>query len=437
MSGLSFESMPPLLIPLRFFLTAPLFGIAASLLFLIDAQTMFNSRWSGEILAFTHLLTLGFILMTMTGALFQFIPVITGYSIPQSKKITPVIFLSLTIGIIFLVVGFLYSKDIFFQLSLLFLSIAFGVFSLSLSYLLLTLRSDKEAIFVLRLADGALFITVGLGLFMTFAYAFEPFAISFRLYTNMHLIWALLGWTILLIMAVSSQVIPMFHVTPSFPSKYLRSLSIVLMLGLVFLSITSLTVSSDFLQMSAELVISFCVLIFSLYTLYMINKRKRKVKDMTINFWRIALVMPVISLFLYWFNDLILTLPLTKLEILLGIVFIFGFVISSIMGMIQKMVPFIIYLHLQRLTMSYMKTQPEKMGLLPNMQSLISVKHQEIQFYLHFCTLVLLIVSLFINEWSIAAALFMLSDFSWLAYNLFYSAAKYNGISKLIKTETN
>ncbi|MFK5894441.1 MAG: hypothetical protein QM504_14570 [Pseudomonadota bacterium] len=433
MSGLSFESMPPLFIPLRFFLTAPVFGILASILLLIYADTMFNSRWSGEILALTHLFTLGFMLMSMTGALFQFIPVITGYSIPESKKITPIIYFSLIIGTLFLVVGFLYSSALFFQLSLLFLSIGFGVFTLALSYLLITLNSEKEAVFILRLVDIALFITLALGLFMIFAYAFEQFAISFRQYTNLHLMWGLLGWTILLIMAVSSQVIPMFHVTPPFPAKYLKSLSSALILSLIFLSIIFLAGISDLVQMIAELVVSFGVLIFSFYTLYMVTKRKRKVKDITINFWRMALVMPIVAVFLYWFNDLTLKLPSTQLEILLAILFIFGLAISSIMGMVQKMVPFIIYIHLQRLTMSYMKTQPEKMGLLPNMQNLISVKNQEIQFYLHLVTLLLLVLSLFINGWAIIAALLMLLDFSWLSYNLFYSAKQYQDISKRIK----
>ena len=91
MSGLSFASMPPLFIPLRFFLVAPWFGILASLLLLFYGESIITSRWTVETLAFTHLITLGFMLMSMMGALFQFIPVITGYSIPGSKKITPII----------------------------------------------------------------------------------------------------------------------------------------------------------------------------------------------------------------------------------------------------------------------------------------------------------------------------------------------------------
>lgn len=430
MSGLSFASMPPLFVPLRFFLTAPWFGVLASLLLLFYGEAMLNSRWSVETLAFTHLITLGFMLMNMIGALFQFIPVITGYSIPGSKKISPIIYFSLILGILFLAAAFLSTRPLFFQLALIFFTLAFGLFILALSYLLIVINSEKEAVFILRLVNIALIITLGLGFLMTIAYAFEQFLIPFRLYTDIHMIWGLLGWTILLIMAVSSQIIPMFHVTPPFSSLVLRSLSMALMGCLIFLSIAELTGWNDVVQSRGKMMISLVVFTFSFYTLYMLNKRKRKVKDITINFWHLALFMPILSIFLYWFNESVIKIPSFQLELLLAILFIFGFAISSIMGMIQKIVPFIIYMHLQGLIMQ----SPEHMRLLPNMQMLISVRHQEIQFYLHCMTILLLVLSLFFNNLLIAAAILMLMDFAWLSYNIIYSTKQYLSIYNVIKT---
>ena len=61
-SVLSYEQAPPLHLPLRFFLTAPLFGILAGVLLMGQGSTVLASRWTGAALAATHCLTAGFML---------------------------------------------------------------------------------------------------------------------------------------------------------------------------------------------------------------------------------------------------------------------------------------------------------------------------------------------------------------------------------------
>ena len=60
--------------PLRFFLTAPLFLVLAGVLLVVDGAAVFASRWTPSALALTHLLTAGFMLQVMLGALFQLMP---------------------------------------------------------------------------------------------------------------------------------------------------------------------------------------------------------------------------------------------------------------------------------------------------------------------------------------------------------------------------
>ena len=76
--NLSFEQAPPVSVPYRFFLTAPLFGVAAGLLLVWLGESAVASRWSGGALALTHLLAVGFMLQAMTGAVMQFVPVAAG-----------------------------------------------------------------------------------------------------------------------------------------------------------------------------------------------------------------------------------------------------------------------------------------------------------------------------------------------------------------------
>ena len=54
---LSFEQSPPISAPLRFFLTAPLFGMLAGALLLWGGPDLLASRWTPGALALTHLIT--------------------------------------------------------------------------------------------------------------------------------------------------------------------------------------------------------------------------------------------------------------------------------------------------------------------------------------------------------------------------------------------
>ena len=66
--SLSFEQAPPISVPFRFFLTAPLFGMAAGLLLLWQGPAALASRWTSVALALTHLIAVGFMLQAMCGA---------------------------------------------------------------------------------------------------------------------------------------------------------------------------------------------------------------------------------------------------------------------------------------------------------------------------------------------------------------------------------
>ena len=63
--GISLDQAPPEDIPLRFFLTAPVFGILAGLLIVYEGNNIFISNWTQEAIALTHLFTLGWLAMIM------------------------------------------------------------------------------------------------------------------------------------------------------------------------------------------------------------------------------------------------------------------------------------------------------------------------------------------------------------------------------------
>jgi hypothetical protein len=103
---LSFENAPPFSAPLRFFLTAPLFAVLAGLLLVIEGPVVFTSRWTPGALAATHLLTVGFMLQVMLGALIQVLPVVAGADLPRPLALARAVHVGLTGGGLLLVGGF-------------------------------------------------------------------------------------------------------------------------------------------------------------------------------------------------------------------------------------------------------------------------------------------------------------------------------------------
>jgi hypothetical protein len=107
---LSFDKAPPFAAPARFFLTAPLFLLAAALLLVFHGPELLASRWSPGLLAATHLVTVGFMLMVMCGALIQILPVVAGANLADSLGTARWLHAGLTSGAIVLAGAFLSSS---------------------------------------------------------------------------------------------------------------------------------------------------------------------------------------------------------------------------------------------------------------------------------------------------------------------------------------
>ena len=95
--GLSYDDTPPFSAPVRFFLTAPLFGVVAGLTLLFGGEILV-SRWTPGALAITHLFAAGFMLQVMLGALLQVMPVVAGASMPAPLRIAGVTHVAMTLG---------------------------------------------------------------------------------------------------------------------------------------------------------------------------------------------------------------------------------------------------------------------------------------------------------------------------------------------------
>ena len=374
MAKMHYDEMPPLSVPYRFFLSAPVFAIVVGLLLISANPGELASRWTPLMLGATHGLTLGFMLSVMLGALFQILPVIAGISVPQPKRLATVVHLFLIAGASCLTLGFILSKPLLLGLGGCCVFMALASFFAALVRRLLGV-SDTPTTRAIRLALLSLVVTLVMGLIFVMGWVEPATMQGFRLWTNIHLMWGLMGWVLLLVMGVSFVVVPMFYVAPNYPKWLSERLPLDIFAQLVILSFAQSNASA----VNALLILlSITISAFPIATLRLFIIRKRKIKDTTILFWQTAMVAILLALVLLIASFVVPADLRPQVELLMSSVVVFGFVLALITGMLYKIVPFLVWQHLQKI---WMKNPGRKMPI-NTMAQIIGNRAAKIQFWL-------------------------------------------------------
>ena len=405
MHGLSFNALPPIDLPFRFFITAPIFIILCALLILFSGENLWVSRWQPNMLALTHGFTLGFITMVMMGALLQLLPVIGGVGLAKPRLIVGICHSTLVIGTLCLMANFIWPSALFASSSLIFLVGGIGVYFFALAWVLVQRLSQGDSIIGFRFAMIALLAMLLLGVVLL-SERIDLININNlgKILTNNHALFGLAGWGSLLIISVSFQVIPMFHVAPSFPkviSRYLPSSLFFLLVFTVFKPV---------------FIVPLIVLIhgvFALSLLLVIAKRKRKIPDSTIRFWQLAAVT-LIGLNVFYFipNKYLSPLVSQQKTLLITAIYLYFYLTAVIQGMLLKILPFLSYTHLQQKCFIDFSA----MQAIPHMHEFLHKKHGQWLFYLHIMTGSILFYTLVIPSTYWLLSLLLLIEFSWLLY---------------------
>lgn len=423
--SLSFDQAPPLMAPLRYFLSAPLFAIAAAVLLFWQGPEALVSRWSPFTLALTHLLTLGLLAMSMIGALLQILPVVAGVVIPRSNLTAYAVHALLTCGTVLLASAFWWGQPILFKLALLFLGSAFGwLLSACAAGLWHSCETAPTAtVEAIRMSIGALLITVTLGLSLASAFAW-PLGLPLMLLTDLHVLWGLLGWTGLLVVGVAYQVIPMFQVTPMYPRPVTRWLAITLFILLALWSAAAVIFQgrAHWVRETLGALIMIGFSAFAVVTLYLLWKRKRPKPDATTLFWRSAMAS-LIGCAAIWLTQQ--AIEGRSLSITLGVMFIIGFGYATVNGMLYKIVPFLVWYHLQSTKAAERRAVPSVKDILPDS---VAVK----QFWSYLAALLLTIgATLWPAPLTAVAAIALGISSGWLWLNLFRATRVYMRIMRL------
>lgn len=412
---LSFDQAPPFGVPLRFLLTAPWFGVAAGLLLAWSGESAVATRWSPVALAVTHLMVAGYLLQAMTGALFQFVPVAAGGNVWRPRLVAGIVHPVFVVAAGILVAGFLTWDGMLFRLAAgLFLP---GVVLLVVVVGTALLRTPARGatIAALRLAIGGLAVTIAFGGVLAEGVAGDhPWPLL--TVTNVHAAWGLGGWALMLVLGVSYFVVPMFQLTPQYPSIFARWAPRVLV-GLLALWSLQLVARIEWLAEAWPAGLAVAA-VYAALTLWLQQRRRRRIGDPTFIFFRGAMIC-LLTAFVSW-------MAMTLVPALgeepraawwLGALVIAGGLVSVVNGMAYKIVPFLCWLHLQRLVGIG--------GVAPNMREMISAPAQVWQMRLHFLSVALLLLAAFIPRTIALAGLAFAASSAWLGWNLLVAVGRY------------
>ncbi len=335
-SGLSMDQAPPIKVVLRFFLTGSFFGIVAGLAMLFFGSSL-EEFSSTQAIILTHLLTLGVMASFMFGALFQMLPVLCGVHIKMPTLISLRVNYALIFGIIFLISALYTNYDTLYILAS--LSLGFAIFTTAFIMInKLRVINHNNSSRGMMLSLISLVVVAVLGILMVSIRSGIDLELDYLWIKGMHYNFGLYGWIALLIISVSFQVIEMFYITPPYPKLYAKYLPVVLF-GLIVANLTTSFFISK-IQYVLQILTVVTIAIHAIFTLIRLKQKKRALTDATVLFWtvgQIALLLFTIALIANFF----ITIPTITLAILFSF-----FSLSIIYAMSYKIVPFLVWFHL-------------------------------------------------------------------------------------------
>lgn len=371
-NGLSIDQAPPISAPLRFFLTAPLFAVFAGvMIFFTDASTLM-SRYSIESIVVTHAITIGFFGFIILGALTQMLPVLAGAKMPKVIFITTISHILLIAGSVLMFLGLLQSNSVINMLAL--VSLGSG-FLLMLSGITLSIKGVGHFNATVKSMTISLFFgfsIVLMGLFLLYSYVSNNMVEIHTAIANIHSVWAIFGFCGILIIGVSFQVLPMFYVAPKFKNFCKKRVVWLIPAGL--LTWLFLNLFAPQYALIAKLWIATFFWAFATAVWRKLGARRRPITDVTVWYWRAASIFLTLGAFLWIFDEYFKHEYIVMVAVLIG----GGFIMSIMIGMLYKIVPFLVWFHLN--AKGYMS--------IPTINEMINKNLSKLQFILLIASLI-------------------------------------------------
>ena len=300
-----------------------------------------------KIIALTHIFTLGFLLMVIMGASYMLLPVALGVKIAYEKLFYPVYYSYLASLLIF-VIGMYYFISFMIAAGGILLFVSVLIYNLNI---LLSLKKVKKWDYTaigIAFAYSYLFIGLSIGLYLALSFYFK---IGFNIFNILqdHIYVMFTGFAIMLFMAISYRLLPMFYMTKTPGGLYWKSDLIAVNAGIL-----SILASSFFRNMSAAYfylngaggwLLGLGILLYCFIFLNLMIKRLKKKLDITTFYLFAGIALLIFATFTgLFFNMSGWIHGAFFVYYLLGFTALFGFAGMVIIGFLHKIYPFLISL---------------------------------------------------------------------------------------------
>jgi len=335
MNSISQDFAPPFKLIAPFFILGGLFYIFATIfVFFIPIQEI--SFLDTKILSFVHIFLLGFVMMTIFGAMAQLVPVVLEvghFGVELFYAIWPL----LGLGTILMGIGFLGSPQLLPYGGLIVL-IAMMIFVMEIFLTIKKVEKFNLVMTSVLISNTFLFFGIIFGLLMALGYA-GTIDVDISALLKSHVFLVIGGYISITLMGLSLVLLPMFGLSHGFSKKPLE-IAMILMSVAVISVVASSFLDMEFLEYLgyALAVVSLVVYFYLVQTIF--KTRARKELDIYTHSLTYAYFSMLVSLVLgviYLFNSY------EPLLLTSGWLMFFGFFGFAITGHIYKIVPFLVW----------------------------------------------------------------------------------------------
>ncbi|MBS1650956.1 MAG: cytochrome C oxidase subunit I [Bacteroidetes bacterium] len=331
---------------LPFYIYAALAFLTASI-FVFLHSTDFNGHYfQPHLLAITHTMALGWATMIILGSCHQLVPVLIEGKL-HSEGLAKATFIFAAIGIPLLVYAFY-----FFELNI--VAIIGGsliVFSILLFFINLSMsisKSKKENVHAAFIFTSSLWllITVSLGLLLIYNFTHLILSKSSLQFLSLHAHIGIIGWFSLLVIGVSSRLIPMFLISKYNNSKLLWVIFVLINSALIIYILFYFSFLHSILTVASIALFLIAIFLFvkHIYASYIQRIRKKVDEQMQLSLLSILMLFfPIIISIILIAISLYFKTGSNKVVLLYGFMIFFGWLTAIILGMTFKTLPFIVW----------------------------------------------------------------------------------------------
>lgn len=357
--------------------------------------------------------------MIFIGAIQQLVPVLGGVALWQSLWVARLVHGGLVVGTLLLSTGLYLGESRLLLSAALLLLLAHLLFILVVAAALWQARRYlRETLHGLALLLPFVVTLVGFGIWLILARSGWLTQLGYyEILRQSHIIVAVGGWFIGVVVAVALQLVPMFQTTPPYPRRFrvvMVPLWIVLLWGGLFI---------DDLRYVALAWLA----LFSVVTLWLQQHRMRKVADVTVSWWRsgvvVLLLISLMGLLHPWIAQLFNYYSLTIALLWVGAV-----LLPLMVGMLYKIIPFLCWLHLHNRQLAlWQQTTRVK---IPNMRQFVSERSAQWLLYLWYGMVPAILL---LNGYADSAALIL--GGVWLLFWIGWSGQQYAAIRTFMQVD--